>query len=51
MSGAAVMSEMRAKRLIGEIASALAAAHARDLVHRDVKPANVIIESESDRPP
>lgn len=38
-----------AKRIVGEIASALAAAHARDLIHRDIKPANVMIDRESGR--
>jgi serine/threonine-protein kinase len=43
------MGESQARALIAQLASALAAAHKKGIVHRDVRPANVLIEDETGR--
>lgn len=39
-----------ALEIIRKVASGLTAAHARSVVHRDVKPANIVIENDTARP-
>jgi hypothetical protein len=43
------VSPERCQRVLRDVAEALAYAHARGVVHRDVKPENIFIDEESDR--
>jgi hypothetical protein len=43
-----VLELSRAARVVKEVAEALQAIHAQDIIHRDIKPTNIIVTADSD---
>jgi Protein kinase domain len=48
LRGSAQLPLERVERIVGQVGGALDAAHARGLIHRDVKPGNVLVTEQSD---
>jgi serine/threonine protein kinase len=49
LEAAGTLGERETRTLLAQLASALALAHRKGVVHRDVRPANVLIEEETGR--
>ena len=48
LRGSAELPLDRVERIVGQVGGALDAAHARGLIHRDVKPGNVLVTEQPD---
>ena len=44
-----MLTEVRVRRLMADVAEGLAAAHRRKVFHRDIKPGNIILDGETGR--
>jgi tRNA A-37 threonylcarbamoyl transferase component Bud32 len=44
-----MLTEVRVRRLLADVAAGLAAAHRRKVVHRDIKPSNIVLDGETGR--
>lgn len=44
-----MLTEVRVRRLLADVAAGLAAAHRRKVFHRDIKPNNVVLDGETGR--
>jgi serine/threonine-protein kinase len=44
-----MLTEIRVRRLMADVAAGLAAAHRRKVYHRDIKPNNIVLDGETGR--
>src|SRR5204862_4254227 len=44
-----MLTEVRVRRLMADVAEGLAAAHRRKVFHRDIKPGNIVLDGETGR--